>query len=104
MQEAFDRAGAAIAAAKLVGGLAVVAVTDGAPNCFPSGMDTDLEVNRAKKWLMSRGIKTYVVGLPGANGVQLLNDVAMQGGTTQYILPDNPKMLEDSLRALVQQT
>src|SRR5688572_16205501 len=104
MQEAFDRADAAIAGAKLEGDLAVVAVTDGAPNCFPSGMGTDLEVNRAKNWLMSRGIKTYVVGLPGAAGVQLLNDVAMQGGTTQYLLPDNPKALEDSLRSLVQQT
>jgi hypothetical protein len=106
MQEAFDRADAAIAAANLVGDLAVVAVTDGAPNCFPDAqnMQTDLEVNRAKNWLATRNIKTYVVGLPGADGVQLLNDVAAQGGTSQYIIPDDPKMLEDKLRALVGET
>lgn len=109
MQEAFDRADEALAAAKLVGDIAVVAVTDGEPNCFPNsaangGTATDLETNRAKNWLAARGVKTYVVGLPGAAGVQLLNDVAMQGGTMQYILPDDPKMLEDRLRTLVQET
>ena len=105
MQEAFDRADAAIAAAQLTGDIAVLAVTDGEPNCFPAqGAMTDLEVNRAKNWLATKNIKTYVVGLPGAAGVQILNDVAMQGGTMQYILPDDPKMLEDRLRELVQET
>jgi hypothetical protein len=61
-------------------------------------------VNRSAAWLAQRGIKTYVVGLPGAQGVQLLNDVAAQGGTSQYILPDDPKALEDQLRTLIQQT
>jgi hypothetical protein len=104
MQEAFDRANDAIASAKLEGDLAVVAVTDGQPNCMPSGGQTDLEMNRARDWLAMRGVKTYVVGLPGAAGVQLLNDVAVQGGTMQYILPDDPKMLEDRLRTLVKET
>jgi hypothetical protein len=104
MQEAFDRANEAIGAAQLTGDMAVVAVTDGAPNCFPGGDTTDLEVNRAAKWLADRGIKTYVVGLPGAQGVQLLNDVAAQGGTTEYILPDDPKQLEDRLRTLISET
>jgi hypothetical protein len=104
MQEAFDRANEAIAGAKLQGDLAVVAVTDGQPNCTPSEATTDLEMNRARDWLAMRGVKTYVVGLPGAAGVQLLNDVAVQGGTTQYILPDDPKMLEDRLRTLVKET
>lgn len=104
MQEAFDRANEAIGAAQPEGALAVVAVTDGAPNCFPAGTNTDLEVNRASNWLAERGIKTYVVGLPGAQGVQLLNDVAAQGGTTQYMLPDDPQALEDQLRTLIQQT
>lgn len=104
MQEAFDRANEAIAAAQLEGDLAVVAVTDGAPNCFPNSETTDLEVNRAATWLAERGVKTYVVGLPGAAGVQLLNDVAAQGGTTEYILPDDPKQLEDRLRTLIQET
>ena len=104
MQEAFDRANEAIGAAQLEGDMAVVAVTDGAPNCFPGGDATDLEINRASTWLAERGIKTYVVGLPGAQGVQLLNDVAAQGGTTEYILPDDPKQLEDRLRMLIQET
>ncbi|HET8936677.1 MAG TPA: vWA domain-containing protein [Polyangiales bacterium] len=104
MQEAFDRANEALATAQLQGDVAVVAVTDGAPNCFPGGDTTDLEVNRAAKWLTDRGVKTYVVGLPGAAGVQLLNDVAAQGGTTEYILPDDPKQLEDRLRTLIQET
>ena len=104
MQEAFDRANEAIGAAMLEGDLAVVAVTDGAPNCFPAGDTTDLEVNRAATWLAERGVKTYVVGLPGAQGVQLLNDVAAQGGTTEYILPDDPKQLEDRLRTLISET
>jgi hypothetical protein len=104
MQEAFDRANEAISAAQLEGDLAVVAVTDGAPNCFPNSDTTDLEVNRASSWLAMRNIKTYVVGLPGAAGVQLLNDVAAQGGTMDYILPDDPKQLEDRLRTLIQET
>lgn len=104
MQEAFDRANEAIASAMLEGDLAVVAVTDGAPNCFPNSDTTDLEVNRASTWLAERGIKTYVVGLPGAQGVQLLNEVAAQGGTTEYILPDDPKQLEDRLRTLISET
>ena len=104
MQEAFDRANEAISAAMLEGDLAVVAVTDGAPNCFPASDTTDLEVNRASTWLAERGVKTYVVGLPGAQGVQLLNDVAAQGGTTEYILPDDPKQLEDRLRTLISET
>jgi hypothetical protein len=104
MQEAFDRANEAIAGAQLEGDLAVVAVTDGAPNCFPDGDATDLEVNRASSWLTEEGIKTYVVGLPGAEGVQLLNDVATHGGTMEYILPDDPKQLEDRLRTLIQET
>lgn len=105
MQEAFDRADSALANAQLAGSVAVVAVTDGAPNCLPLGAaGTDTEVNRAAKWLTDKNIKTYVVGLPGAAGVQLLNDVAKSGGTTEYILPDNPAALEAKLKELVQET
>src|SRR5262249_39561770 len=76
MQEAFDRADSALQMAKLEGAIAVVAVTDGEPTCFPDPTvtmtPTDVETARAANWLMTRQIKTYVVGLPGANGVQLL--------------------------------
>ena len=108
MQEAFDRADVALNEAKLNGAVAVVAVTDGAPTCFPDAMltmtPTDLEVNRAKNWLMTKEVKTYVVGLPGAGGVQLLNDVAVSGGSMQYIVPDDPAMLEAKLREVVKET
>lgn len=108
MQEAFDRADVALQMAKLEGSVAVVAVTDGEPNCFPDPMvtmtPTDVETARAANWLMTRQVKTYVVGLPGANGVQLLNDVAVSGGTMQYIVPDDPAMLEAKLKEVVQET
>jgi hypothetical protein len=108
MQEAFDRADSALASAKLSGAVAVVAITDGEPNCFPDPdvmmTPTDLEVNRAAAWLSSKDIKTYVVGLPGAAGVQTLNDVATAGGTMQYILPDDPAALEAKLKEVVKET
>jgi hypothetical protein len=103
LQEAFDRADAAISGTRLSGALAVVAVTDGAPTCFPAGA-TDSEPNRAKSWLDRNNVKTYVVGLPGADGVQLLNDIAAAGGTTEYLLPDDPQTLENKLKEVVQQT
>jgi hypothetical protein len=108
MQEAFDRADVALSNAKLTGSVAVVAITDGEPNCFPDASvtmtPTDLEVNRAAAWLSMNDVKTYVVGLPGAAGVQILNDVATAGGTMQYILPDDPAALEAKLKEVVKET
>jgi hypothetical protein len=108
MNEAFDRADVALANAKLTGGVAVVAFTDGAPNCFPDDTMTTIptmpEPDRAGSWLANKMVKTYVVGLPGAAGVDLLNQVAVSGGTMQYILPDDPAMLEAKLREVVNET
>jgi hypothetical protein len=105
MQEAFDRADDAIQSSMLAGQVAVVAFTDGQPNCFPApGAMTATEPTRAASWLADNEIKTYVVGLPGAQGVQILNDVAVSGGTMQYILPDDPANLEMQLRALASDT
>jgi hypothetical protein len=108
MQEAFDRADAALMSSMLTGSVAVVAITDGTPTCFPDPMatmrPTDLEVNRASNWLTTKNIKTYVVGLPGADGAKILNDVATSGGTMQYILPDDPATLEAKLKEVVQET
>ena len=107
MQEAFDRAEAAIGAAKLTGPLVVIAVTDGQPNCFPQaglGAPTAKETERVSAWLAGRAVKTYVVGLPGAAGVTLLDNVAVSGGTMGYLLPDDPKVLEDKLREVVNET
>jgi len=112
MQEAFDRADIAIQNATLDGPLVVVAFTDGQPNCFPvdgfgtnlAGIPTDTEPNRAASWLANRMIKTYMVGLPGGQGVQILNDVAVSGGTMQYIVPDDPAQLQMKLAEVVQET
>jgi len=108
MNEAFDRAEVAIQNAKLTGDLAVVAFTDGAPNCVPDEMMTMIptmpEPARAASWLANKKIRTYVVGLPGADGVDLLNQVAVSGGTMQYILPNDPAMLEAKLREVVSET
>jgi hypothetical protein len=119
MQEAFDRADVAIQSAALTGELVVVAFTDGAPNCFPAddgsdgsmgspttltGVPTMREPDRAAGWLADRSIKTYMVGLPGAAGANILNDVAVSGGTMQYVLPDNPADLETLLRTVVSET
>jgi hypothetical protein len=108
MQEAFDRADVAIQSAMLTGPLAVVAFTDGEPNCFTDPMltmvPTATEPERASSWLADRNIKTYMVGLPGAEGVQILDQVAQSGGTMTYVLPDDPATLEAKLREVVQET
>jgi hypothetical protein len=106
----------AIRNATFAGELAVVVFTDGSPNCFPAddgsdgstgspttatGIPTALEPVRATDWLAERNIKTYVVGLPGASGVDLLNEIAVAGGTMQYVLPDDPDDLEALLRTVV---
>jgi hypothetical protein len=108
MQEAFDRADAALKNAKLMGDVAVVAFTDGQPNCFPDDTMTMIptmpEPMRAAGWLADRKVKSYVVGLPGAAGVDLLNQVAVSGGTMQYIVPDDPAMLEAKLKEVVSET
>jgi hypothetical protein len=89
----------------LTGLTAVVAFTDGEPNCIPDGMGgpTLPAEQHAANWL-SRGIKTYVVGLPGANGAQTLTAVAQAGGTMAYIDPSNPAELEMRLREVVEET
>jgi hypothetical protein len=106
MQEAFDRADAAIQSSMLTGNLAVVAFTDGEPNCFPdpniSG-PTMVEPMRAASWLNDLSVQTHVVGLPGANGVAILDQVAQSGGTMSYVLPDDPAQLEAILSQVVEE-
>lgn len=109
LQEAFDRADLALTAATanmtLTGTTAVVAFTDGEPNCIPDAtMVTTLPAEQhAANWL-AKGIKTYVVGLPGAMGATTLTTVAQSGGTMQYIDPGDPAALETKLREVVQET
>jgi hypothetical protein len=125
LQEAFMQADAALSKATLTGQTIVVVFTDGAPNCFTDAgggglpgiggigaggplnalmPNTDVEVGHATDWLAMKSIKTYVVGLPGADGVQVLDNIAVAGGTMNYILPENTMDLEMKLRDAVSQT
>ncbi|HMI90206.1 MAG TPA: hypothetical protein VK509_02530, partial [Polyangiales bacterium] len=112
VNEAFDQAAvaldAALAAGTITGGTIVALFTDGAPTCTAdpalTGLANKPEIDRAREWLMQHDIKTYVVGLPGAGGVQLLDDIAVNGGTTSYILPEDTMDLEMKLRSAVEET
>jgi len=111
VNEAMDRAAVALqeAAPTLTGVTAVMLFTDGAPNCFPDamlqGIPTALETVHAGNWLAGNpSIKTYVVGLPGANEAPILNDIAVAGGSMAYITPDDPSVLEAKLAEIVLST
>ena len=110
LNEAFDRADVALQNGlgnmSLMGNIAVIAFTDGDPNCFPDamvdGIPTKPEPDHAADWL-AQGIKTYMVGLPGAAGATVLDQIAMSGGTMTYITPDDPMQLEDKIKQIVQE-
>jgi hypothetical protein len=110
LAEAMDRADVAINAAlgTLTGPLAVLVFTDGEPNCIAdpafTGVPHDFETMRAYTWLTDHNIKTYVVGLPGSMGVQVLQDIAYYGGTNTYITPDDPAVLQMELSKIVTET
>lgn len=99
LNRAFDAAHEALVTTGLVGKTAVVLFTDGEPVCT-EGMSAP---QRAAMWL-SMGIRTYVVGLPGAQGVTLLDDIAVQGGTGGYLLPADSAALELELAAIAETT
>ncbi|HET9953651.1 MAG TPA: vWA domain-containing protein [Polyangiaceae bacterium] len=87
-----------------VGNTAVVLVTDGEPTCGSN------EANIAAE-LLQKGIKTYVVGLPGASGAALLDSVAIAGGTAMqgctrncYISPSNPAAFQSALAQIASTT
>lgn len=100
MQQAFDQAEVSMTAAALPGITAVVVFTDGMPTdggiCAVGQMTSPA---RAASWL-ARGIKTYVFGLPGASSEQILRDVAMAGGTNDYITPNDPAALQRELETI----
>jgi hypothetical protein len=110
LNEAFDRADVALQNVlknmTLKGKIAVIAFTDGAPTCFADanaeGIPTKPEPDHAADWL-GQGIPTYMVGLPGALGVDLLNQIAQSGGTMSYITPDDPTQLQMLLTNVVSQ-
>jgi hypothetical protein len=111
VNEAMDRAAVALqeAAGTLTGVTAVMLFTDGAPTCWPdpmvTGIPTALETAHAAGWLAGMpSVKTYVVGLPGAEEAPILNDIAVSGGTMSYITPDDPMVLIDKLNEIVLST
>jgi hypothetical protein len=67
-------AGEAALATPPPGNTVMVLVTDGAPTC---GMNESAPAQR----LLQKNIKTYVIGLPGAAGTAVLDQVAIAGGT-----------------------
>jgi hypothetical protein len=66
------------------------------------GIPTKPEPDHAADWL-GQGVQTYMVGLPGAIGVDLLNQVAVSGGTMSYITPDDPTQLAMVLKQVVEE-
>jgi len=94
--------------------LVVIFVTDGAPNCNSNVQNVFMY---AQKWF-NDGMKTYVLGLPGAadnggglfgggssggNPVDNLNSLAVAGGTTMYIDAADPMTLQQTLTDIVLQ-
>ena len=72
-------------------------VTDGEPTCGANEADIAAR-------LLTRGIKSYVVGLPGARGAEVLDRIAIAGGTAPagctsscYLVPDDAQGLEEQL-------
>jgi len=79
------------------GNTVVVLVTDGEPTC---GANEAAIAGR----LLAKKIKTYVVGLPGAGGSAVLDQIAIAGGTAPancasncYLTPADGAALERSL-------
>lgn len=107
LNEAMDRASVALdeVLPTLTGFTAVMVFTDGQPNCLPDPavtmVPTALETAHAMSWL-GNGVKTYVVGLPGATGAPILDQIAVAGGTTTYITPNDPAELQMRLNEIVQ--
>jgi len=100
--EGLQAADAALAAATLTGITSVILVTDGDPNC---AWDEATATGIVSGWA-ARGIKTYVLGVPGVGGggVATLNAVAMAGGTMQYIPPSDAATLATTIGEIVEET
>ena len=75
LNEALKHADTALMDPTLVGNTAVVIFTDGQWTCVDGSEDVSVAA------LFARGIKTYIVGLPGAAGVTRLDMLAKTGGT-----------------------
>ncbi len=92
------RAQDAISGNSFNGPLAIVILTDGEPNCGTTNQNV---IDQVTQW-STQGYKTYVVGLPGAQGASsLLDQLAVAGGTGNYIDPGDPATLQMKLSDIV---
>jgi hypothetical protein len=95
------RADAALSTSTFTGATAVLVMTDGEPNCQTVNADV---ISAVTKW-NTNGIKTYVVGLPGSTEASaFLTQVAVAGGTTDFISPDDPSALQTEISTIVTDT
>jgi hypothetical protein len=100
IEAAIQTADSALSSANFSGNTVVVMMTDGEPNCGDN-MDN---ANAIVAGWAAKGIKTYVVGLPGSSGADaILARLAQSGGTNNYIGPDDPASLQDALSGIVAQ-
>jgi hypothetical protein len=100
--EGLQGADAALNAATLSGTTVVILITDGDPVC---AWNQGTAISLVSAWA-AKGIKTYVLGVPGVGGqgVQTLNAVAAAGGTTSYIDPMDPATLAMNIQQIVEST
>jgi hypothetical protein len=80
----------------------VLVITDGDPKCNWNATTANALV---AKWL-GTGIKTYVIGLPGLTGTgnAILTDIAIAGGTTNFITPTDSMVLQTEIAKIVTET
>jgi hypothetical protein len=119
--EALTAAGQALTdlGGTLTGTTTVVLITDGEPRCsagepqggiFGGGATPEL----IAQWIsllstlpaqwVAQGINTHVLGIPGADsaaGIQVLNGVALAGGTNQHISAADPMALQTELAKII---
>ena len=83
------------------GSVSIVIVTDGEPNCNTNQQNV---LDQVTAW-NAAGYKTYVVGLPGAQGAAaFLDQLAVAGGSGQYIDPADPATLQQKISDIVFET
>lgn len=106
-------------AGTLTGTTTVVLITDGEPRCaagepqggfFGGGTTPELIAQwitqlstLPAQWVLN-GINTHVLGIPGADsaaGIQVLNGVALAGGTSQHISAADPTVLQAELAKII---
>jgi hypothetical protein len=105
LNKALQRADVALRDPALQGTTVVIIVTDGQWTCEDGSEMTTVAA------LFARGIRTYIVGLPGANGATGLDTLARAGGTADpactancFLLPTDAQQLEAQLATIAMTT